>query len=79
MLTWARTSYNLAFRPLYARRFPWTLTKYYSSSVENPEYDYTASREWYKKTNLLESLRGLGEITYSRSSGPGGQNVNKYG
>ncbi|KAK4936219.1 hypothetical protein LTR10_022866 [Elasticomyces elasticus] len=77
MLTWARISHNLTSGSLHARRFSWTSTKYYSSSVENPEYDYTAAREWHKKANLLESLRGLGEITYSRSSGPGGQNVNK--
>lgn len=24
-------------------------------------------------------LRSIGELTFSRSSGPGGQNVNKYG
>ncbi|KAI1608640.1 peptidyl-tRNA hydrolase domain-containing protein [Exophiala viscosa] len=77
MLTWLRRPYGLTTESLYARQFSWTSTKYYASSAENPEYDYTAAREWYRKANLLESLRGFGEITYSRSSGPGGQNVNK--
>ncbi|KIX06820.1 uncharacterized protein Z518_04796 [Rhinocladiella mackenziei CBS 650.93] len=54
-----------------------TTTKFYSSKVELPEYDYAAARDWFKNFDALKALHDIGEVTYSRSSGPGGQNVNK--
>lgn len=49
-----------------------------SAKAQLPDYDYDAARAWYKSYKATESLQGLGEVTYSRSRGPGGQNVNKY-
>lgn len=54
------------------------LCRRYATQTEHPEFDYAAAREWYKTFNPLQSLRDIGEVTYARSSGPGGQNVNKY-
>ena len=68
MILWARRSL-LKTSALY---------RTYASQTEHPEFDYAAAREWYKTFNPLQSLRNLGEVTYARSSGPGGQNVNKY-
>lgn len=52
--------------------------KFYTSKAETREPDYAAAREWFKTFNAPNALRDVGEVTYSRSSGPGGQNVNKY-
>lgn len=44
------------------------------------EDDLTKARQWYNgfARNPVEAVpRTLGEVSYSRSSGPGGQNVNK--
>lgn len=44
------------------------------------EDDLTKARQWYKQFSHDASQvipRTLGEVSYSRSSGPGGQNVNK--
>jgi hypothetical protein len=39
--------------------------------------DLAAARKWLADLNPDTIPRGLSEITFSRSSGPGGQNVNK--
>lgn len=40
------------------------------------EEDYSLARRWH--SNLSdEPLPRIGEVSYARSSGPGGQNVNK--
>ncbi|KAL4873363.1 hypothetical protein BDV12DRAFT_182208 [Aspergillus spectabilis] len=39
--------------------------------------DVTAAREWISKFNSTVIPRHVGEISFSRSGGPGGQNVNK--
>ena len=41
------------------------------------QYDFDAARKWYAGLSKTPLPR-IGEVTYSRSSGPGGQNVNKY-
>ena len=62
------------------RGAPWSCnpTRIFSTKPESSEDDYARAREWYKGFNPLKSLHDIGEVTYSRSSGPGGQNVNKY-
>ena len=77
MLPWARTAPCVGYwQPsnslglLYIKR--WS-----SAQSEQPEYDYEAARDWFKNKYSADTLSKLGEVTYSRSSGPGGQNVNK--
>ncbi|KAL4958192.1 hypothetical protein BDW69DRAFT_179795 [Aspergillus filifer] len=41
------------------------------------EEDLTAAREWLSKLKPTTIPRNVGEISFSRSGGPGGQNVNK--
>ncbi|KIY02608.1 uncharacterized protein Z520_01073 [Fonsecaea multimorphosa CBS 102226] len=53
------------------------LWRLYSAKTGSLEPEYAAAREWYSKLTTLQSLRNVGEVTYARSSGPGGQNVNK--
>ena len=42
------------------------------------EEDYVKVRKWYDNLGNAPLPRDIGEVSYSRSSGPGGQNVNKY-
>lgn len=41
------------------------------------EADMRAAREWLASFDMETIPRKLGDISFSRSSGPGGQNVNK--
>lgn len=41
--------------------------------------DHKAARKWLESFSVNSIPRNLAEISFSRSSGPGGQNVNKYG
>lgn len=47
-------------------------------SAENHDEDWPAAREWMAKLNPQTVPRSICEISFSRSSGPGGQNVNKF-
>lgn len=42
------------------------------------EEDIAAARRWLTKYNAETIPKSIGEVDFSRSSGPGGQNVNKY-
>jgi peptidyl-tRNA hydrolase ICT1 len=44
---------------------------------EYSEEDLAAARKWLTDLNPDTIPQSLSEITFSRSSGPGGQNVNK--
>lgn len=50
-----------------------------SAAGDYSESDHSAARQWLTKFDIHTIPRNLGQITFSRSSGPGGQNVNKYG
>ena len=50
-----------------------------SDEPEGPsEADMRAAREWLASFDLDTIPKKLCDISFSRSSGPGGQNVNKY-
>jgi len=42
------------------------------------EADLTAARQWLASFNSETIPRSICDVSFSRSSGPGGQNVNKY-
>jgi hypothetical protein len=42
------------------------------------ELEHSAARRWLTTFDINTIPRKLGKVTFSRSSGPGGQNVNKY-
>lgn len=41
------------------------------------EAELSAARQWLQKLNPETIPKDIGEVSFSRSSGPGGQNVNK--
>ena len=41
--------------------------------------DFSEARDWMSKFHLDTIPKRICEVSFSRSSGPGGQNVNKYG
>jgi peptidyl-tRNA hydrolase ICT1 len=45
--------------------------------VDYSDEDLSSARKWLAALNPDTIPRNLSEITFSRSSGPGGQNVNK--
>lgn len=53
----------------------WYAASKRGSDVE--EADLQAARQWLAKLSPDTIPRNLAEVTFSRSSGPGGQNVNK--
>ena len=61
------------------RRFQ--LSQRYLSQIDESdgasEEDQKAARQWLANYNPSIIPRNICEISYSRSSGPGGQNVNK--
>jgi hypothetical protein len=60
--------------------FPQQLLKTYATKrgpADYTEEDLSAARKWLANLNPDTIPRNLCEITFSRSSGPGGQNVNK--
>ena len=40
--------------------------------------DHREARTWLARFNANTVPKNIGQFTFSRSSGPGGQNVNKY-
>jgi hypothetical protein len=64
MLRWTRRSFVTTA----------TWCRVLTTPGEHPEFDYAAAREWYK---TYSPLTDIGDVTYARASGPGGQNVNK--
>jgi protein subunit release factor B len=58
------------------RAFP-TFVRSFTRPAEHSEEDFAKARKWYAELSESSALRNIGELSYSRSSGPGGQNVNK--
>jgi hypothetical protein len=75
---------TLYFRPLYFRPFSRPLlciqnSKAYSSRTTNDdEADLDAARQWFSSFNKSTIPASIAKTTFSRSSGAGGQKVNKY-
>lgn len=58
----------------------WTFARAYTKLVAWSEEDLAKARQWYRvfSNNPAAVIpHDLGEVSYARSSGPGGQNVNK--
>lgn len=57
------------------------LSRYKSTTSKLPdefsEEDHLEARHWLDGFNINTIPRSLGDVSFSRSSGPGGQNVNK--
>jgi peptidyl-tRNA hydrolase ICT1 len=74
----------LYFRPLYFRPLSRPLlciqnSKAYSSRTTNDdEADLDAARQWFSSFNKTTIPASIAKTTFSRSSGAGGQKVNKY-
>lgn len=47
------------------------------NAEEHEEEELREAREWLAKLNSKSIPRHICEVSFSRSSGPGGQNVNK--
>ena len=64
-----------AFRPQIS---PCQKPRWFTSRSEASEEDVATTRNWLKTFGSSGGLPSdVGEVSYSRSSGPGGQNVNK--
>ena len=50
-----------------------------SPAGRHDEQDHEEARTWLAGFNANTIPKNICEVTFSRSSGPGGQNVNKYG
>lgn len=57
-----------------------TCKRAFSATVRTPatEAEITSARQWLKTFDKSVIPQTVGDVSYSRSSGPGGQNVNKY-
>lgn len=64
-------SFNLA------GRVPYRSVRHQAFDAKFDLDELTEARSWYASFN--ESSLPKGQTSYSRSSGPGGQHVNKYG
>lgn len=77
-----RTTIPSQFYPLRAPQIS-TIKRFNTNIVRNndpvgpDEDDVEECRHWLSQFDAKTFPRSLGELSYSRSSGPGGQNVNK--
>jgi protein subunit release factor B len=64
--------HRLIFTPQCKRAFSITV------GAHATEAEITSARQWLKTFDKSVIPETVGDVSYSRSSGPGGQNVNKY-
>jgi peptidyl-tRNA hydrolase ICT1 len=64
------------------RQWPLSSTRRLIASARSPHNSsheqVQAARKWLHAFHADTIPKGIGELSFSRSSGPGGQNVNKY-
>ena len=77
MQSWlrCRASVLAASHRLVVKPFNPATTRTYKSAT--PEEEFDRARRWYDALSSTPMPKDVGELSYSRSSGPGGQNVNK--
>lgn len=65
--------------PLLRRLGKSTTIRYFPNSlcVRTSEAEFDGARQWLQRFDESVIPRTVGDVSYSRSSGPGGQNVNK--
>lgn len=65
-----------------SRRLPALVTIRQFAAARNAnhasEEELQVARKWLEKLHADTIPKNIGELSFSRSSGPGGQNVNKY-
>jgi hypothetical protein len=49
-----------------------------TANLRATESDVSVARKWLAELHEASLPSSIGEVSYSRSSGPGGQNVNKF-
>jgi protein subunit release factor B len=66
--------------PLLKRSSKSTFIRAFSNtvSVHTSDTEFDSARQWLRNFNESVIPKTVGDVSYSRSSGPGGQNVNKY-
>lgn len=73
--TWALKSPNAESIPNYTTVL---LRRLSSPAATHDDEDHKEARAWLSRFNAHTIPKNICEVTFSRSSGPGGQNVNKY-
>jgi hypothetical protein len=64
--------------PFFIRSSTSTSTVKHPTSPQSDEEQLRAAREWLANLDSKTIPRRIGAVSFSRSSGPGGQNVNNY-
>lgn len=72
--TWALRRLAIERRPHHSTILHRCLS---SPAVIHDDEDHREARTWLARFNVNTISKNIGEVTFSRSSGPGGQNVNK--
>ena len=74
--TWTLRNLNVEKTPYYTQLLHRCLS---STAKVHDDEDHQEARAWLARFNATNTIpKNICEVTFSRSSGPGGQNVNKY-
>ena len=77
---------KLSIRAISSAATPWPLlvritARHFAATrnvIDASEEELQVARKWLANLHTETIPKSVGELSYSRSSGPGGQNVNKY-